>query len=244
MKILGFDTATRATTVALVDTDSDEVLERRDDPPAGARPRHTTRLMSLVVDVLGAAEVSWADIDRIAVGVGPGTFTGLRIGVATAKALARAAEIPLVGISTLHALALGAVRTEGHPAVAAIIDARRGEAFAAVWETAQLGSAQPPALSPRALHPDALLEALRSFAPGLLAIGDGALAFRGQLERAEFYVPDDDSELHRVTATAHCRLARLEPVAQPDELHPDYQRQPDAQPRSVLSPSARRAYDR
>lgn len=250
MRILAFDTATSATTVALsglapeVGEQDERTLELRDDPPAGERPRHATRLLGLITEVMEQTSTEWDEVDRIAVGVGPGTFTGLRIGVATAKALARAAEIPLVGISTLHALALGAVRTEGHPAVAAIIDARRGEAFAAVWETAQLGSAQPPALSPRALHPDALLEALRSFAPGLLAIGDGALAFRGQLERAEFYVPDDDSELHRVTATAHCRLARLEPVAQPDELHPDYQRQPDAQPRSVLSPSARRAYDR
>ena len=102
MKVLGFDTATRATTVALLDTDRGEAIERRDDPPPGARPRHTTRLLALVVEVLDAAGVSWADVDRIAVGVGPGTFTGLRIGVATARALARAREIELVGVSTLH----------------------------------------------------------------------------------------------------------------------------------------------
>jgi tRNA threonylcarbamoyladenosine biosynthesis protein TsaB len=82
--VLGLDTATRATAVALLDTDSGEAVQRRDDPPAGARPRHTTRLMALVVEVLGAAGARWADVDRIAVGVGPGTFTGLRIGVATA----------------------------------------------------------------------------------------------------------------------------------------------------------------
>ena len=109
MKVLGFDTATRATTVALVDTDRDEVVERRDDPPPGARPRHTTRLMALVVEVLGDGGAEWPEIDRIAVGVGPGTFTGLRIGVATAHALARAREIDLVGVSTLHSLARGAI---------------------------------------------------------------------------------------------------------------------------------------
>jgi tRNA threonylcarbamoyladenosine biosynthesis protein TsaB len=249
LRVLAFDTATPATTVALsglqppAGEQGERTLELRDDPPPGERPRHATRLLGLITEVMERAGAGWEAIDRIAVGVGPGTFTGLRIGIATAKALARAAEIPLVGVSTLHALALGA-EAEGHPAVAAILDARRGEAFAAVWEAAQLESTQPPALSPRALAPDALLEALRPFAPGLVAIGDGALAFRGQLERAEFYVPDDASELHRVTAAAHCRLALLEPVAQPDELHPDYQRQPDAQPRTVLSPSARRPHDR
>ncbi len=251
MRVLAFDTATPATTVALSGLDvapggqeAERTLELRDDPPHGGRPRHATRLLGLITEVMERTGTGWEEIDRIAVGVGPGTFTGLRIGIATAKALARAAKIPLVGVSTLHALALGAAQTEGHPAVAAILDARRGEAFAAVWETSALEGADPPALSPRALAPASLLESLRPFGPGLLAIGDGALAFREQLERAEFYVPDDASELHRVSAAAHCRLAHLKPVAQPDELHPDYQRQPDAQPRTVLPPSARRPHDR
>ncbi|MFZ1992569.1 MAG: tRNA (adenosine(37)-N6)-threonylcarbamoyltransferase complex dimerization subunit type 1 TsaB, partial [Solirubrobacteraceae bacterium] len=146
MKVLGFDTATRATTVALLDTERAEVVERRDDPPAGARPRHTTRLMALVVEVLAAARLDWADVDRIAVGVGPGTFTGLRIGVATAHALARAREIELVGVSTLHSLARGASaggagRASSHDAVMAVIDARRGEVFAAGWAAADAARA-------------------------------------------------------------------------------------------------------
>ena len=108
VKVLGFDTATRATTVALLDSERDEAVERRDDPSPGARPRHTTRLMALVVEVLQVAGADWSAVDRIAVGVGPGTFTGLRIGVATAHALARARDIELVGVSTLHSLARGA----------------------------------------------------------------------------------------------------------------------------------------
>ncbi len=107
MKVLGIDTATRATAVALLDSDRDAAVERRDDPPPGARPRHTTRLMALVVEVLQVADADWAGVDRIAVGVGPGTFTGLRIGIATAHALARARAIDLVGVSTLHSLARG-----------------------------------------------------------------------------------------------------------------------------------------
>jgi len=102
MRILAFDTATRATSVAL------DEFELRDDPPAGERPRHTTRLMPLIVEVLERTQTEWSAIDRIAVGVGPGTFTGLRIGVATARSLSRARRIPLVGVSTLESLALNA----------------------------------------------------------------------------------------------------------------------------------------
>ncbi len=235
MKVLGFDTATRATTVALVDTDSTEVVERRDDPPAGARPRHTTRLLALVVDVLGAAGAEWSEVDRIAVGVGPGTFTGLRIGVATARALARARGIDLVGVSTLHSLVRGstAVPAGGagsHDAVMAVIDARRGEVFAAGWAVSDAGRAgAAPLLSPRALAPEALAEAMGSDGRAWLAVGDGAVEFRQALEHAGARIPEPDSGLNRVSAVEHCRLAlglRPEP---PEAIQPEYLRLPDAE---------------
>lgn len=242
--ILAFDTATAATTVALCD--GEHALELRDDPPPGERPRHATRLLPLITEVMEESGTGWESIGRIAVGVGPGTFTGLRIGLATAKALARATEISLVGVSTLHSLALNAAsdRTlanqmgmaqpnrQSSPqaeAFAAVLDARRGEAFAAVWEARQLHG--PPVLGPGALTPDALAKALTPFAPGLIAVGDGALAFRERLEQAGVHVPDDASHVHRVNAAAHCELARSAPVTSPDDLHPDYQREPDAKPR-------------
>jgi tRNA threonylcarbamoyladenosine biosynthesis protein TsaB len=247
--ILAFDTATPATTVALSgllvtgENQRERTLELRDDPPRGERPRHATRLLGLITELLDQAGTDWETIDRLGVGVGPGTFTGLRIGIATAKALARAAEIPLVGVSTLHSLALNVVRSSapGQPrVVAAVLDARRGEAFAAAWEVSRLpGVGEPPALAPGAISPEALVSVLAALGPGLMAIGDGALAFRDDLERGQVYVPDEASELHRVTAAGHCRLARLLPVTPPDELHPDYQRPPDAQPRPALSLAAR-----
>lgn len=235
MKVLGFDTATRATTVALLDTDRDEVVERRDDPPAGARPRHTTRLMALVVDVLGAGGVTWADVDRIAVGVGPGTFTGLRIGVATAQALARAREIELVGVSTLHALARGAITAApaappAPEAIVAVIDARRGEVFAGAWRTADAGcSDATPFLSPCALAPGALAQTMRTDGRTWLAVGDGAVEFREALEHAGARIPEPESRLHRVSAVEHCRLAsalRPEPL---EGIQPEYLRLPDAE---------------
>ena len=126
--------------------------------------------MALVVDVLEAAGVDWPAVDRIAVGVGPGTFTGLRIGVATARALARARDIPLVGVSSLHALARGAVagsdpREEG---VMAVIDARRGEVYAAGWATADVARADAvPLLEPRPIAPEALAKAMAAARPDL-----------------------------------------------------------------------------
>jgi tRNA threonylcarbamoyladenosine biosynthesis protein TsaB len=248
VKVLAFDTATRATTVALLDTDRTEAVERRDDPPAGARPRHTTRLMALVVDVLHAAGVDWADVDRIAVGVGPGTFTGLRIGVATARALARAREIDLVGVSTLHSLARGALDPGparggagggrpggGGPAgggshVMAVIDARRGEVFAAGWAAADVARAGgAPLFSARALAPDALAQAMRAGGGAWLAVGDGAVEFREVLEHAGARIPGPDSELHRVSAVEHCRLATALRPEPPERIQPEYLRLPDAE---------------
>ncbi|MGZ4166333.1 MAG: tRNA (adenosine(37)-N6)-threonylcarbamoyltransferase complex dimerization subunit type 1 TsaB [Solirubrobacteraceae bacterium] len=232
MKILGFDTATRATTVALLDTDTDEAIERRDDPAPGARPRHTTRLMALVVDVLDAAGVDWPAVDRIAVGVGPGTFTGLRIGVATARALGRAREIPLVGVSSLHALARGAVagadaREDG---VMAVIDARRGEVYAAGWATADVARADAvPLLEPRAIAPEALAGAMAAAGRTWLAVGDGAVEFRAALEALGARIPDPDSGRNHVSAVQHCRLAYGLAPMEPEGVQPEYLRLPDAE---------------
>jgi tRNA threonylcarbamoyladenosine biosynthesis protein TsaB len=231
VKILGFDTATRATTVALWDTESDRLVERRDDPPAGARPRHTTRLMALVVEVLDAAGADWDAVERIAVGVGPGTFTGLRIGVATAHALAQTRDIDLVGVSTLHALAHRSAVTAPAPGgVMAVIDARRGEVFAAGWAVGDVTRADAaPLFGPRALAPDALAEAIGADGRSWLAIGDGAVESRAALEHVGARIPEPDSELHRVSAIGHCRLAlglRPEP---PAGVQPEYLRLPDAE---------------
>ena len=232
MKILAFDTATRATSVALLDTDDGTVITRRDDPPRGERPRHTTRLMTLIVDVLGEARADWGEVDRIAVGVGPGTFTGLRIGIATAHALARARGIPLVGVSTLQSLARGGAGTDGFAAdaIAAVIDARRGEVFAAGWSVDDVARPDSePLLAPRALRPEALAEAMHGADRSWLAVGDGAVEFRQALERPGARIPEDDSERNRVDAVEHCRLAvGLRPEA-PEGVRPEYLRLPDAE---------------
>jgi tRNA threonylcarbamoyladenosine biosynthesis protein TsaB len=233
VKILGFDTATRATAVALTDLDPERVpIEARDDPPEGSRPRHAGRLMPLIVELLERSGTSWEDLDRIAVGVGPGTFTGLRIGIATANALHHARGIPLTGISTLESLALGGVGQAAVDvaagAVLAAIDARRGEVFAAAWRAGRSGLGDR-LLEPQALAPDRLAVQLAGLGLTVLALGDGAVEFRMTLERAGAVVPIDGSDLHRVTAVNHCRLAGLMPDSGPGELRPEYLRLPDAE---------------
>lgn len=227
MQLLAFDTATPATAVALACGDG-RTLTRCHVPAGGERPGHATRLLPLALELLEEAGIDWPALDRLAVGAGPGTFTGIRIGVATARALSQAHALPLVGVSTLEALADAARKRE--PAagpVLAVIDARRGEAFVAAWaaDGAQL-------LAPAALTPDALADAVgalpaRQESP--LAVGDGAIRFREQLEAAGAVVPADGSPQHRVDAAAHCRLAVvMEPPAR-NAVLPAYLRLPDAE---------------
>jgi len=149
--VLGFDTATPATAVGLRLADG-RVLEGRDDPGAGERPGHSTRLLPLAHDLLSQAGLGWRDVDRIAVGVGPGTFTGLRIGVASARGLAQSLGVDLVGVSSLRALAEAA--REDHDLVLAAIDARRREVFIAAYR------GEDELIEPQPLPPERLAEAL------------------------------------------------------------------------------------
>jgi tRNA threonylcarbamoyladenosine biosynthesis protein TsaB len=214
------DTATPSTAVAAWAPDGTAV-ERRHDPAPGERPGHAAQLLRLVEEVLAEAG-GWERVERIAVGVGPGGFTGLRIGIATARALAQARDLPLVPVSTLAALEKGTGTSVPDPfsvggPVFAVVDARRGEVFAAAEGL----------LEPAALKPDELAARIP---PGSLAVGDGAVRFRAELERAGAAVPADDSPLHRVSALQVCRLGAAGEPAGRDALLPDYRREPDASP--------------
>ncbi len=225
MIVLGLDTATPATAVALLDdADPQAAAERRHLPAPGERPGHAAQLLALAAELLGDAGLRFADVERIAVGLGPGTFTGLRIGVATARALAQGSGAELVGVSTLRALAVAA-ESAAPPGsgVLAVIDARRGEAFAAGWRDGE------PIIEQAALAPAALAERVAAEGAAWLAVGDGALRFRADLEGAGCAVAADGSEQHVVSARTICDLALLvsQPIAR-DLVVPDYLRLPDA----------------
>lgn len=240
--MLGFDTATHATAVGLMLGDQ-RFLQASDDPPPKAHPGHATRLLGMADGLLREAGIHWGELDRIAVGLGPGRFTGLRVGLATARGLAQSLGIELAGVSTLWALAEAAARArEGAGRLLAVVDARRGELFAAAFSNTSAGLAPAGgelgvsngARLLRPLRPAdlAALLADRPDAPGpelpWLALGDGAVLARPELEAAGAEVPADDSRLHRVSGNAVCELgARATPSESLERVLPDYRRPAD-----------------
>ena len=243
MIVLGFDTATHATVVGLRLADG-VTLQARDDPPPEAHPGHATRLLEMAGRLLAEAGVRWSALQRIAVGVGPGRFTGLRVGVATARGLRRSLGVELVGVSSLRALALAAGEQAPGRAILAVIDARRDEAFAAAYpqpidfsgvRTGDDGLPGEAALA-RAIsraHMPAILEQIQPGHPASparwLAVGDGAVRFCEELRAGGIEVAAADSPLHAIDARAVCTLGALvEPADSTEPILPDYRRAPDA----------------
>ena len=220
--VVGMDTATADLAVAAV-VDGEPIAERLVAPPPGGRPRHATDLLPELEQAAHSAG-GWKRVDLIAVGVGPGSFTGLRIGVATARALAQALDLPVAPVSTLAALArgIGADGERGDRRLLAVVDARRREAFAAlhgpdgalIW---------PPMVAP----PEELAERVARLAEPPLAAGDGALRFRRELEAAGAEVLAGDERAHRVSARHICLLAH--DPAPLESIEPVYLRRPDAE---------------
>jgi tRNA threonylcarbamoyladenosine biosynthesis protein TsaB len=221
MTILGFDTSTAASSAALLRADGEPIEVA--PPPARLleRPAHAAELLPAINDVMERADVSFGDLDAIAVGIGPGTFTGLRIGVATARALAKANELPLRPVSSLAALAAGMPAGLRLP----LIDAKRGEVYAALFD------GDEERWQPCALGIDALLERLQEAAATPLAAGDGSLRFCDELEAAGVAVAPAESPLHVVSAGHLCRRALDTPDVTPEQVVPHYLREPDAIPR-------------
>jgi len=187
------------------------------------------------------AGVGWDAITRMWVGGGRGGFTGLRLGVSTARALAQGHDVEVVGVSSLEALARGVEMASpkeldlpGHPEVAgpvlAVIDARRGEVYAAIYRHHRT-TMEPGAFSPADLAERVAGRREWGRSP-MLGVGDGAVRFRAELERAGVAVPSDGSRAHRVSALMVCRLGRARDAVERDALLPDYHREPDAVPPS------------
>jgi tRNA threonylcarbamoyladenosine biosynthesis protein TsaB len=188
--VLAFDTATDRATSALVD--DGEVL--------GERASRASTLLADVDALLRQAGARPTDLGGLALGTGPGSFTGIRIGLAAARGLSLALRIPAAGVSTLDALAAGA------PGALPVIDAKRREVFVP---------------GPRAVAPADV-----EVGPGTVCVGDGAVRYRDVLEAAGAVVPPDDDERHLPRARFHAQLAGdFGPV---ELVEPLYVRLPDA----------------
>ncbi|HEX6460999.1 MAG TPA: tRNA (adenosine(37)-N6)-threonylcarbamoyltransferase complex dimerization subunit type 1 TsaB [Thermoleophilaceae bacterium] len=218
MNVLGFDTSTAATSVCVLRADGEAFERIPTDEDLLGPPGHARELMPGVAQALADAGLEYGDLDALAVGVGPGKFTGLRIGVATARALAHAEDIPVHPVSSLAALAAGIDAEERLP----LIDARRGELFAALYRGAD--EVWPPFAAP----PQALLERLREAAFTVVTAGDGSLRFRQELEAGGIHIAPAGA--HAVRGLHICRLAAQAPAVPPEAVVPNYLRDPDAKP--------------
>jgi tRNA threonylcarbamoyladenosine biosynthesis protein TsaB len=219
--LLGIDTSTPASAACVLRADGESFEVAPEPARLTAGPAHARELMPAVADVMERAGLDFGDLEAIAVGVGPGTFTGLRIGIATARALAAARGLPLRPVSSLAALAEG---IEGELRLP-LIDARRGELFAALY-----GAAGEPLWPPFVAPPEQVAERVREADLRVRAAGDGSIRFRGVLEAAGIGVEADESRAHVVRALHVCRLARTVPGEPPEAVLPEYLRTPDVKP--------------
>jgi len=218
-RVLGFDTSTPFLTVAL--TEGGEVLgESEVEPDSTGRPRHARELLGAIEGVIGEAS-RWEGVGRIGVGIGPGTFTGLRIGISTARALAQSRDLEIAGVSSLRALAAGAA-DEAHD-VLAVLDAKRTEAFAALYRGGE------ELWEPWVGSPEDLTALAFEHSEAMLAVGDGAVRFRQELEASGAEVPADEDPLHRLRARHICLLAAEAEAGPLQEIKPTYLRRPDAE---------------
>jgi tRNA threonylcarbamoyladenosine biosynthesis protein TsaB len=224
VNVLGIDTSTAASAACVLRADGEAFEAIPAVEELSAPPAHSRDLLRRAHEVLEAAGLGFADLGTVAVGAGPGAFTGLRVGIATARAIAKAHGIELRPVSSLAALAEGIEGDERLP----LIDARRGELFAALYD-----AAGRELLAPFVAAPDEVVKRVQEHARMPLAAGDGSLRFRGLLEPAGVRVAPGGSQVHVVRALHVCRLAAgSDPVA-PEGVLPSYLRAPDAQPRST-----------
>lgn len=194
MLILAFDTATDVATVALV----------RDDEVLGERASRAARVLKDVEGLLQEAGLESDDVDGIAVGTGPGSYTGLRMGLVTARTLAVSLGVPVAGVSTLNALAAGA------PGAVPVIDGKRREIFTLV-----------------AGEPACVAAAEFEVEPGKTYVGDGAVRYRDEIDGHGGVVPADDAAEHVPWARHHALLAR--DFGPGEAAEPIYLRAPDAE---------------
>ena len=218
MLILAFDTSTPVTTVALAN--GSEVLAEVSVAARGA----SEALLPAIHAALGLTGEDLGSVERVLAGVGPGTFTGIRIAAATARALSAGTGTFLSKNSTLAALAAPALSCSGD--VLAVLDARRGQVFARRFSEAG------PTTDIYCVRPEELAVEGSPF-----VVGDGAVRYREALSGLG-RIPPDGSPLHRVSAVGHIISTDLTPVS-PEELVPIYVREPDAEVRRDLNPWSR-----
>jgi tRNA threonylcarbamoyladenosine biosynthesis protein TsaB len=230
-KVLALDTATADVAVGIASGDR-VIREGLIAPGESERPRHATALLEEVERAVEAGG-GWERVERIGIGIGPGSYTGLRIGIATGRALAQARGIAAVPVDTLTALAHGIAESSGDPGRAClpVADARRGEVFAQLHDGSGTPLTEPVVLDPARLGEwlaEADGSAVADGAPRPLAAGSGTVRFRRELDAARVETLAAGDPAHRLAARHLCRLAASGEAGPPERILPVYLREPDA----------------
>ena len=221
MRVLAIDTALAACSAAVLDTEYGGIVAGESLPMTRG---HAEALMPLLKRVMDAASLTFSDIDRIAVTVGPGSFTGLRVGIAAARGIALAADKPAVGVSTLSAYAAPHMAADEQFQVVAAIDARHAHVYLQVFS--------PGGRTLTAPRLAALGEAVQAAAatPSCI-VGSAAQAVAAALSRSAAAPIAVDAR----AAPDIAWVARMGAVVPEDQspLKPQYLRAPDAQPQNA-----------
>jgi tRNA threonylcarbamoyladenosine biosynthesis protein TsaB len=221
MRVLAIDTALEACAAAVLDTESSSRARSRSLPMARG---HAEALMPLIATVMSEARTEFAELDRIVVTVGPGSFTGLRVGVAAARGIALAAGKPVVGLTTLAALAVPVIDADDTKAILAVIDARHDHVYMQLF-----GPGGRTLVAPRVAH---LRDAVRAaMASPTRIVGNGA-------KLVEAVWPENERRpplVSEVKAPDIVWVARLGAAADPDpaSVKPLYLRAADAKPQTA-----------
>ncbi|MFO7778825.1 MAG: tRNA (adenosine(37)-N6)-threonylcarbamoyltransferase complex dimerization subunit type 1 TsaB [Nitriliruptoraceae bacterium] len=221
MLVLGLETSTTRSSVALVDTD--RVVA---SASLGVARRHGEFLAPAIAFCLEQAGIDVDGIHGVAVGVGPGLFTGLRVGLATAQTFAAARQLPVVGLSGLDVLAFRARYTRR--AICAVLDARRGELFWAFYRAAPGGVQRDS--EPVVGRIEQLTAEIEAYGDDMLVLGDGALSERQRVLDTGVDVAGPDLAWPDAADLAELAVPRFvrEETIRPDQLRPIYLREADA----------------
>jgi tRNA threonylcarbamoyladenosine biosynthesis protein TsaB len=182
---------------------------------------HATALLAEVERAVDAAG-GWEEIDTVAVGVGPGSFTGLRVGIATARGLGLSRGVEVRGVGTLDALGRGL--GDGGSIRVPALDARRGEVFATAFAAGGTRLWEPCVCSPQELAGRIAIHG-----QPVLCAGSGAVRFRQELAGPDVEIPDDADPAHRIAARHVCALAAPGVGSEAEPAAPNYLRPPDAE---------------
>jgi tRNA threonylcarbamoyl adenosine modification protein YeaZ len=220
MRVLAIDTALEACSAALLDTESGSTLARQSRPMTRG---HAEALMPLISDVMIQAELDFAQIDRVAVTTGPGSFTGLRVGLSAARGIGLAAGKPVVGLTTLAALAAPYIAADDTTSVAVAIDARHGHVYLQIF-----GPAGRTLIAPRIVP---VADAARSAAGNpIRLVGSGAGMMAAAWPKGAAPLSVDERRAADIDWVARLGAAANEGQSAPKPL---YLRAPDARPQGA-----------